>query len=574
MQLESLGGRIWYRYNPLFAESIQALASQRLGEEGVRSIFEKASAWYEGQGLYDDAIETALAANLSERAMALIEKFIELHDLGEFRTLGRWLENIPTQEILSHPIICFTHAQVILYSADRFAPTTATRIEPFLRAVETVWRAQENHQGLGEVLAFRANVSLWQGDFQKAFDYARQSLEKLPEHDVLYRGNSLLILSHESLNAGKMLQTQDRTLEARALLGAAQNIYGVLAALQVLAEIFYWQGEFEQAEQLNQQILKDAVGEKSMLDDQGVASLNLARIAYERNDLKQANQLATRALDLAEQRNNEMLRVQSTIQMAYLHAARDEFSQANDLLKSLTARIQNPGLLRAIQETQARLSILLGDPSSLTSWQALVSNRDENVLSAQREREDLTLARLHIAKGKPNEALESIRKWKTDAAENGRVRSQIEALCLEALAYHADSNLNQATESLIEALTLGYARDYRRIFLDEGSHMASLLQAILPSLPNRTLSLYVTTLLHSFHPDLIAHESSALVEPLSQQEIRVLRLLVTGMSNADISKELIVSTNTIKTHVKSIYRKLNISSRDEAREAARELKLM
>ena len=91
-------------------------------------------------------------------------------------------------------------------------------------------------------------------------------------------------------------------LEARALLGAAQNIYGVLAAIQFLVEIFYWQGELEQAEQLNHQIQREAVGDESMLDDQGIAALSLAHIAYERNDLEQAEALAARALDLALQR--------------------------------------------------------------------------------------------------------------------------------------------------------------------------------------------------------------------------------------------------------------------------------
>ncbi len=54
----------------------------------------------------------------------------------------------------------------------------------------------------------------------------------------------------------------------------------------------------------------------------------------------------------------------------------------------------------------------------------------------------------------------------------------------------------------------------------------------------------------------------------------MLRLLVAGLSNSDIAQELVVSTNTIKTHVKSIYRKLNIASREEAREVAHELKLL
>ena len=64
-----------------------------------------------------------------------------------------------------------------------------------------------------------------------------------------------------------------------------------------------------------------------------------------------------------------------------------------------------------------------------------------------------------------------------------------------------------------------------------------------------------------------------MLEPLSSQEQRVLRLLVAGMSNPEIARELVVSTNTIKTQIQSIYRKLNVSNRDEARQAARELNL-
>jgi LuxR family maltose regulon positive regulatory protein len=61
---------------------------------------------------------------------------------------------------------------------------------------------------------------------------------------------------------------------------------------------------------------------------------------------------------------------------------------------------------------------------------------------------------------------------------------------------------------------------------------------------------------------------------LSAQEQRVLRLLAAGLSNPEIARELVVSTNTIKTQVQSIFRKLNVSNREEAAEIARELKLL
>jgi LuxR family maltose regulon positive regulatory protein len=105
--------------------------------------------------------------------------------------------------------------------------------------------------------------------------------------------------------------------------------------------------------------------------------------------------------------------------------------------------------------------------------------------------------------------------------------------------------------------------------------MAALLQAAIPLLPDRSISLYATTLLHSFTaPQDAGQAGSTLIEPLSQQEVRVLRLLAAGLSNADIARELIVSTNTVKTHVKSIYRKLSINSLEEARLVGRELNLL
>lgn len=578
VQLDRGNDSSWYRYNALFAESIQYLAQQRLGRDTVQRLFEKAANWYEYHGLLEDAIETALAAKLFDSAMSMIEKFIEIHGLSGGYTISRWLENIPQQEIFKHPVICFTHAQIILYSTDRYSPATATRIEPFLRTAESVWRTGENRAWLGQLLSFRGIVAWWQGDFTQAYDFAHRSLIELPEHDVLWRGNSLLIINYEATQAGHILDAENIVLEARALLGAAQNIYGMLAATQMLAEVFYWQGEFEHAEELNQQIIKDAVGDVSMLDDQGIASLSLANIAYERNELDQAEQFATRALELGIQRANEMLQMQATIRLAHIRTTGGDSSQAREMVKALEARVQNPALLREIQNAQVLLAIRANEITSLEWWVKIISTDSQNVQPLEREREAFTLARLQIAEAKSGGALETLRPWLADATANGRVRSQIEALCLEALAYFADADLSHAIKPLTEALGQGQAKGFRRMFLDEGTRMAALLQASLPSLPNRTLSLFANTLLHSFAPEVLpfgAETSSTVqIEALSQQEVRVLRLLVAGLSNTDIARELVVSTNTIKTHVKSIYRKLSVKSRDEARHVARELKLL
>jgi LuxR family maltose regulon positive regulatory protein len=110
--------------------------------------------------------------------------------------------------------------------------------------------------------------------------------------------------------------------------------------------------------------------------------------------------------------------------------------------------------------------------------------------------------------------------------------------------------------------------------------MAALLQATLSDTREAPLAASMRGLLLAFAQgragrDALSPSASApLIEPLSPQEQRVLRLLSAGRSNPEIASELIVSINTVKTQVQSIYRKLNVSSRREACDAARQFQLL
>jgi LuxR family maltose regulon positive regulatory protein len=578
VQLEHGRGRTWYRYSPLFAESIQSLARQRLGADGVQSIFQKASNWYAGQHLFGDAIEMALAAEQFERALELIETFIEIYNLNELHTLTRWLERIPQSLTMEHPAICMAYAQVILFSSDRYAPATAARIEPYLQAAERVWTAAGNDAKVGTVLALRGMMLLWQGEFQKSLVAVYAALEKMPESEVFWRGVTLLNAAGGELYAGRMLSAQDKILEARALLGASQNIFGLLAASGLLSDVFYAQGDLELCTQLCEQVMVDAVGDESMLDDQGNARLNLANVTYEQNDLEAAERHAAEALELGQRRANELMQAQAAGRLALIRAAKGEILQARDDLKALMAQTKSLLGQTEIRTFEALLAVRAGDAPG--PW--LLSNPE--ALPAQREREMFILARWQINEGQPEKALALLQPAVKDAAEHGRMRSQVEALCLIALAQHSAGDLSAAAEALVQALEIGHEKGFRRLFLDENARMAALLREILPALTpstalRATLKLYTTTLLHLFSPEMVSAQSAdsgslALVEPLSQQEIRVLKLLVAGLSNGEIARELIVSTNTVKTHVKSIYRKLDINSREEARVVVKELKLL
>jgi LuxR family maltose regulon positive regulatory protein len=70
------------------------------------------------------------------------------------------------------------------------------------------------------------------------------------------------------------------------------------------------------------------------------------------------------------------------------------------------------------------------------------------------------------------------------------------------------------------------------------------------------------------------HAVAPLLEPLSEREQAILRYLPTTLSNREIAAELFVTTNTVKTHLRSIYRKLDVARRREAVDRARDLRLL
>jgi LuxR family maltose regulon positive regulatory protein len=130
-------------------------------------------------------------------------------------------------------------------------------------------------------------------------------------------------------------------------------------------------------------------------------------------------------------------------------------------------------------------------------------------------------------------------------------------------------------------LKLAQPQKYQRVFLDEGSAMEALLRTLLPELRETSLLSFARLLLQGFAQDMgvqplqeVSREDTLLLEPLSEQEQRVLRLLAAGRSNPEIASALMISLNTVKTHVQSLYGKLNVHSRVEASEAARRLSLL
>jgi LuxR family maltose regulon positive regulatory protein len=252
---------------------------------------------------------------------------------------------------------------------------------------------------------------------------------------------------------------------------------------------------------------------------------------------------------------------------------------------------------------RAYLLLLKGDLDTAVQWAVTSGLNPDDALSYPRELEYLTLARVRIAQGRHDPAgmylhaaLHLLDRLLEAAEAGARTDSVIGILVLRALALRAQDDQQAALAALERALTLAAPEGYVRVFVDEGTPMAALLERMKDegrrmkgdSAP--TLA-HVHTLLAAFplsvhseaapaHAEVTPlHPSSLILHPsvadrLTERELEVLRLLAVGRSNQAIAEDLIVAVGTVKRHVSNIMSKLGVQSRLEAAARARELDVL
>ena len=235
--------------------------------------------------------------------------------------------------------------------------------------------------------------------------------------------------------------------------------------------------------------------------------------------------------------------------------------------------------MRPIAALKARIWVAQGRLGDARNWVRERGLSATGDLGYLREFEQITLARVLLANKSSAGADRSVQEASgilgrlLFAAEaRGGMGSVIEILTLQALTYQTFGDLSAALVSLERALTLAEPEGYLRLFVDEGSPMAILLAAaikrgIVPTYARQLLSACGQV------EGRVPIEQD-LIEPLSDRELDVLRLLGTDLDGPAIARELMVSLNTMRTHTKSIYGKLGVNSRRAAVSRAAELALL
>jgi LuxR family maltose regulon positive regulatory protein len=579
--------REWYRYHHLFADFLRNYLG-RDQPDRVPELHRRAAGWYEQNRLITAAIDHALSAGDFERAARLVEQVAEATLMrSEAATLMGWMEALPDDEVRARPILSTYHAGLQLM--DGCPPDVLeARLQEAMEADTT------GTVSIG-VAAIRAFLAAHQGDTRQGIELARRALELLPQESLVLRSFVVGFLGLNYLYSGDVVAATQTLNEAARIGQRVGNLLAAVVALCYSAELSVLQGQLYQAQSFYNQALEmgvDSQGRPRPIA--GLALAGLGQLLREWNDLEAATRHLVEGIELSR-KWGEVGAVQGYVGLALVRQAQGDVEGAREAIQ--TARqlaIEFDATekdILSVTMCQVRLWVAQGDIEAALRWveERGLDSRDElekEVSSASsplhRALEYTALARVCIAQGQFDEALEVLGPLLQAAESAGWTGPVIEILALRALALQEQGKTAQALTALRRALSLAEPGGYVRIFADEGQPMAELLSALSRQRSlTGPLQTYVSKLLSAFELEgskLQVEGSpvrpSTLIEPLSERELEVLRLIATGMSNREAAEKLVVATSTVKKHLQNIYGKLGVHNRTQAIARANALGLL
>jgi LuxR family maltose regulon positive regulatory protein len=451
-----------------------------------------------------------------------------------------------------------------------------TTVEQTLQAAESALAAQQGIESdskaqdlVGRIASMRATLAIVQHDADTIIAQSRRALEYLHPDNLPIRTATTYTLGYAYQLEGDRASARQAYTEVISISKSfGDSVYATAATLG-LGQVQEVENQLPSAAETYRRVLQLAGDPPRPIASE--AYLGLARIYYQWNELDTAEVHGRECLQLTQQMESVDTIASCQVVLARLKLAQNDSAGAAAIL--------------TVAETFARQHNFAHQMPAIAATQVLTLLQQDNlaaaVILAQAHEVPLSRARVHLVQGDPPAALAILEPLRQQVEAQGWPDERLRVMVLQVVALDAHGETEKALVLLSEALELAEPGGFIRIFVDEGLPMAQLLseaaaRGIKPD--------YISKLLGVFEAERQANireaspfappSSHSLIEPLSERELEVLRLLRTELNGPEIARELTVSLNTMRTHTKNIYIKLGVNTRRAAVRRAEELDLL
>ena len=590
--------RRWWRFHHLFADLLRARMLQTKPDL-VPELHRRAAGWCEQHGLVDEAIRHATAGGDTPWATRLVEEHLgETLRRGESVALARWLVLLPDAAVRARPGLCLAKAMTELNLDHR------EEVERLLEHAEGAF----DHQGrqppklqiptYGGMVArvpaaialLRAELAYDRADPDGVAAFAREALAHMAEDELGPRLFARSLLVGADWMTGRVVDTEPAFAELLAEGRAAPAAYPVLRTCFMVGLVQQAQGRLGAALRTYREGLRLAAqGERISVYHAGEAHVGIAQVLYQRNQLEEALEHATRGVEFCRQVIELTELDVALVALGWIRQAMGDPDGALEAMEEACRsypRADVVALAYPAWSERARLLLALGRVEEAACWTREQGLTDRDEVSYLREGDHLVLARVLVAQAQPEQALELLERLDALAASQGRTGSLLQVRALRSLALQAAGDHQGALTLLAETLELATPEGHVRVFADEGPPMGALLRSLLGAHRRGRLAgedgvgiEHLHRVVAAFRPARqpegpAAPAAGGLIEPLTDRELEVLRLLAAGRRNRDIAAELVVTLETVKKHTSHIFAKLGATNRTQAVAHARRLGLI
>ena len=559
----------WYRFHHLFQDLLQQRSQTHNSQEELATLHRRASAWYARHDLIEEAIRHALLARDSSRATQLVEAhFFQAFEQERLLLVDHWLHLLPEQQIQGSPLLLTAKAWIsqargqlkelprLLTAADQLLANddrdTSDALDPpskLLRGLmETLWSL----------------YYFFTGQAQESLECARSALVWIPpgEEHMVSHANYYYVLTNQATGqeevalaaVQQVLQEQSTGLSSTARLLFAQ------------AYVYLAMGKFPLVEHTARHLLHIA-REGELVISQNYAHWLLGLAHYEQNQLDQAAYHFSAVI--ADQYRAHFWVVRDALcGLALTYQAQGLGTQAQETARTLLELAQEQHSLSELRVAFAfcgRLACLQNEMEEASQWLEMAGEQEVRGPMFFLEDPPTTKVRLLLAKGDEvsiaeGQALLTELIQLVEAIHN--TRKTIQVLALQAWAFDLQGCETEALEVLERALALARPGGFIRTFADL-AQLARLLHELRKNRKShhavdKTLDAYLQDILAamdqlpaqaSSKEDLLVREG---LEPLTRRELQILHLLDTDLTNKEIARELVVTTETVKLHTKHV----------------------